>query len=128
MLKYKNPRKNLFSLKIALEYPNVRVLSVSGKDNCSDYLSRLGYKKSTFFSKTLSPIKIDKKILATLPDSFSWQDIIKFYEEKPELVKFSEKKLTTSEMNHFYLDLDETSCSVNNLRQYENCKNYLDKH
>ena len=94
-----------WSLKLILDFPNVRVMNISGKNNISDYLSRLGLSKSTFFSRTLTPLRINKDVTKSLPEILSWENIMDFCEKNPNLIEFSEQKLSKEIIDNYYLDI-----------------------
>ena len=118
-----------WSLKISLSYPTVRILNVRGKQNVSDYLSRLGLPKQIFFARSLTPVKINDNILKSLPSSFSWNDIAKICEENEDMISFSEEKIGMNELNKFYLSIVDTDCpKINSMSFIKQRENYLDKH
>ena len=118
-----------WSLKLSLEYPNVRILNIRGKSNVADYLSRLGLKKSIFFARTLSPLKLNDKVLKTLPLNFTWSEIADYCDKFPDLISFSEEKMCSSDINKFYLSLDEAECpKINSMELFLKRQNFLDRH
>ena len=118
-----------WSLKIALSFKNVHVLNIAGKDNISDFLSRLGLSKQTFFTRTLCPLKINSEERQKLPELLTWADITKYCETNPELIKFSERKISTQIQNEYYLDLLSTNehFQCNSLKLFMEQRNFIDK-
>ena len=119
-----------WSLKIALSYKNVHVLNISGRDNISDFLSRLGLSKETFFTRTLCPLKMNHNERKKLPELLTWTDITKYCKENPNLIKFSESKINTEIQNQYYIDLIEDSTPTvqfNSLKLFMEQTNFIDK-
>ena len=52
-----------YSIKLNSTYPNARILNVTGKNNFSDFPSRLNVQKETFLSESLTPVKINPRFL-----------------------------------------------------------------
>ena len=121
-----------WSLKLQLSYPNVKILNISGKNNISDFLSRLGFSKTSFFTRTLTPLSINHEIRNKLPLFLTWKDVVEFYEKYPDLINFSKRKIDTSLQNNYYLDLTSLESSENrtklkSLKIFVNQSNFLDK-
>jgi len=105
---YSNKLRRIYNLgvKINLSFPNVKVLFIAGKQNHSDYLSRLGFGKQEFFAKTLTPIKVNKQILALKQGKIlTFNDIYEFCIKNPELIEFSDAKLGQTNEDCMYLDV-----------------------
>ena len=118
-----------WSLKISLSYPTVRILNIRGKQNVSDYLSRLGLPKQIFFARTLTLVHINDKVLKSLPGNFSWNDIAKLCDENEDVISFSEEKIGMNELNKFYLSVDDyPPVNVNSMVFLRERENYLSKH
>ena len=94
-----------WSLKIALSYKNVRILNISGKQNIYDFLSRLGLPKSTFFSRSLTPLTINHEVRKKLPEYLTWSSIMDFCKQYPDLINFSENKIDVKIQNQYFLDI-----------------------
>ena len=95
-----------YSLKIALEYPQVRLLTVGSKKMAADFFSRMNLKKSTFFEHTLTPVCLDKRILEKFEGKLlSWEELRQITEEHPELIIFSERRMKKDELD-FYLETE----------------------
>ena len=95
-----------YALKLISTYPNLKVLHVSGRDMAADYLSRLGYDKSEFFSKGLSPVSVAKSIRKELEGQIlSFTEIHSLIKERPDAVIFSDQKLNSIELDNLYLDM-----------------------
>ena len=91
-----------FSLKLALEYPTVQLLNISGKNNLSDYFSRIGLPKSKFFKLSLSPVSLNQNIFSKYENKLlSWTEISKIVENEPDLINFVDKKLTNKNEKFF---------------------------
>ena len=93
-----------YSIKLNSTYPNVRVLNIAGKNNFSDFLSRLDVNKETFLSESLTPVKVNHDLLPQKQMSFTWGEIYKLCIEHPECITFSDKKLDITEMNQAFID------------------------
>ena len=120
-----------WSLKISLSFKNVHVLNISGRNNISDFLSRLGLSKETFFTRTLCPLQINHIERKKLPEIMTWSDITKYCAENPSLVKFSEVKIDTNIQNNYFLDLtqaDKNELQCNTLKLFMDQSNFLDKY
>ena len=120
-----------WSLKIALSYKNVRILNISGKQNISDFLSRLGLPKSTFFSRSLTPLSINHEVRKKLPEYLTWSSIMEFCKEYPDLINFSENKIDVKIQNQYFLDIKPIEENVlfktNTLKIFMEQRNVLDK-
>jgi len=119
-----------WALKLQLDYPEVRIVNISGANNIADYLSRIGVSKATWFGKSLYPLMIDEEERKKLPDMLTWNDLIKYCDDNP-LVKFSEQKLDTRVMNQNYIySVDKIShfVKVNSLKTFKTQTNFLDKY
>ena len=64
----------------------MRILNVRGKQNVSDYLSKLALPKQIYFARTLTPVHINDKVLKSLPGNFSWNDIAKLCDENEDII------------------------------------------
>ena len=94
-----------WSIKIAMSYPNVKIIHVTTKNNIADYLSRVGIPKKTFFAKTLTPVSLNLEVLDKIKKPFSsWEDIYNLAAEHPEVINFSEKKLPYNITDKYYID------------------------
>ena len=119
-----------WSLKISLTYPNVHVLNISGRDNISDFLSRLGLSKKTFFERSLCPLQLNQTERKKLPELLSWKDISKYCDENPDIIKFSESKIDTKIQNEYFLDVTTNGSfplQCNTLKMFMEQSNFLDK-
>ena len=70
-----------WALKLQLDYPEVRIVNISGANNIADYLSRIGVSKATWFGTSLYPLMIDKEERKKLPDILTWNDLIKYCDQ-----------------------------------------------
>jgi len=120
-----------WSLKIALSYKNVRILNISGKQNISDFLSRLGLPKSTFFSRSLTPLSINHEVRKKLPEYLTWSSIMDFCKKYPNLINFSENKVDVKIQNQYFLDIkpieENFHFKTNTLKIFMEQRNILDK-
>jgi len=104
---YANKLRRVYNIgvKINLSFPNVKVIFISGKTNHSDYLSRLGFPKEEFFSKTLTPIRINPEILNSKQGQIlTFSDIYRFCRENPDLIEFSDEKFGKNMAGNPYLE------------------------
>ena len=83
-----------YSIKLACDYPNVRVIPVSGPKNVSDFFSRIGVTKKEIFQRGLSPISLNNQILEKYKDkTYSWKEVSDICEKEPDLIQFEDSKL-----------------------------------
>ena len=91
-----------YFLKVALDYPNVRLLVVPTKQQAADYFSRMGISRTQFFENTLTPVYLDKKLLEPYEgEALTWSEVRGIIEDHPDIIKFSEKRLRVEELNFY---------------------------
>ena len=93
-----------YSIKLNSTYPTVRVLNIAGKNNFSDFLSRLDISKETFLAESLTPVKVNHELLPKKQMAFTWGEIYKLCIEHPDCITFSDKKLDINKMNEAFID------------------------
>ena len=118
-----------YSLKLSLEYPTVQLLNITGKNNLSDYFSRLGLPKSKFFKETLSPVSLNQNVFSKYENKLlSWTEIAKICENEPDLINFMDKKLSNKNEKFFSQinSLIPTSSSFSLFDKFLNRQSLLD--
>ena len=94
-----------WSVKISISYPNVRMVHVTSRNQVADFLSRIGLSKSKFFSRSLTPVSLNKMLWDKMAKPYAtWEEIYKITQDCPEVINFSEKKLPYAVIDQYYLD------------------------
>ena len=97
-----------FGIKILFSYPSVKVIHVKGKNNLSDFLSRLGIPKKVFWERGLTPLGVDKTIMAEIYNKpLTFKEVYKWVNDNPDLLKFSEDKMSGTADSDMYLSKDK---------------------
>ena len=92
-----------YALRLSLVFPNLKILSISGRQNASDFLSRLNFSKADFVAQTLVPIMIDMSKTQKYDNKiYSLDEIKEIANTDPDLILFSEKKWKGPEVNLLY--------------------------
>ena len=92
-----------YALRLSLHFPNLFILSISGKQNHSDFLSRLSFTKNDFLTQTLTPVMVDVSRTKKYENKiFSLDELKQIANADPELLFFSDKKWKGPEINILY--------------------------
>ena len=92
-----------YALKLNLHYNHVKIMSISGKKNLSDWLTRLAFTKKDFIVNTLTPVIVDLSKAKNHENKiYSMSEIKVIAEENPDILILSDKKWKGPDINLLY--------------------------
>ena len=92
-----------YSLKLNLHHGHVKVMSISGKKNVSDFLTRLDFSKKDFIVNTLTPVIVNLEKSKQYENRiYSMSEIKAITDENPDILILSDKKWKGPEINILY--------------------------
>ena len=99
-----NVKAARLALKLSMTFPNVRLLTVSSKQNQADMLSRLGCDKYEFAMQSLNMIGFrGEKLAEEAGKLHTWSQIQEACKKNPEAILFSEKKMDKKRLDEEYI-------------------------
>ena len=107
-----NLKSSRLSVKLALKFPTVRLITCTSKANQADLLSKLGADPADLAAQSLYVVGFEPSILAKLGNKYlTWTALQQLCAEYPNAIRFSEKRMDKSLLDQDYVQA--ANCLVN---------------